>query len=133
MPSSACIKTLLASPAYREIHDRPLAERVAKLSDPALRQRILEEVAVVEDRGGRGRGMLVRWERMFELGDPPDYEPAAEMSVAARARREGRAPAELAYDLLLGDEGRAFLYLPLLNYSDGSLDVVREMLMHEHT
>src|SRR4051794_6102993 len=129
----ATLNPLLASPAYREIHDRPLAERVAKLSDPGLRQRILEEVAQVEDRGGRGRGMLVRWERMFELGDPPNYEPAAEMSVAARAAREGRSAAELAYDLLLGDEGRAFLYLPILNYTDGSLDVVREIIMHEHT
>ena len=40
----------------------------------------------------------------------------------------GCEPAELAYDILLGDGGTALLYLPLLNYRHGSLDAVRPAL-----
>ena len=56
----------------------------------------------------------------------------------ATASRPGRAvkaatPLDLAYDLLLRDGGRSFLYLPFLNYADGNLDAVGEMLAHPNT
>ena len=113
-------------PSYREIAALPLAERVRAMGDPAFRARILAELA---ERGG---GLIGRFDRMFQLGDPPDYEPDASTSVEARAAREGRDPAELAYDLLLGDEGREFLYFPLFNWIDGSLDAVGRMLRDEN-
>ena len=112
--------------AYREIAARPLAERVRAMRDPAFRAVVLAELAE------HGRGLIGRFDRMFELGDPPDYEPDPSASVAARAGREGREPADLAYDLLLADEGRAFLYFPLFNWIDGSLDAVGRMLRDEH-
>jgi len=70
---------------------------------------------------------------MYELGDPPNYEPDPASSIARRAEREGREPVDSAYDMLLGDKGRAFIYLPSLNYADGNLDAVGEMLAHAHT
>jgi len=36
----------------------------------------------------------------------------------------------VAYDLLLEREGRELLYFPLLNYSDGDFEPIREMLLH---
>ena len=66
------------------------------------------------------------WDKMFPLGDPPDYEPAPEESVAARAAREGRSPEEVVYDMLLERDGHAILYRPIINYADGTLDAVRD-------
>jgi len=113
--------------SYRALDGLPLDELVAHLADPGVRVLILSEyVARNTDKADR----MVRLERVFELGDPPVYEPYPADSIAARAAREGRAPEELLYDLLLGDGGRALLYLPVLNYFDGNLDAAAEMLAH---
>ena len=82
--------------------------------------------------GGRER-RVDRWDRMFPFGDPPDYEPKPESSIAARAAREGRTPEEVAYDLLLQRDGREMLYLPVTNFAAGNLDVVREMIAAPNT
>ena len=116
---------------YREIAHQPLAERVALLRQPALRARVLAEYAQA------ARDPLVpragQFNRIFSFGDPPDYEPPPERSVAAIARQRGQAPADTAYDLMLEDEGRAFLFAPFANYADGHLDACHEMLAHPHT
>jgi N-acyl-D-aspartate/D-glutamate deacylase len=88
---------------------------------------------VAADADARSGGLLRAFGRMFELGDPPDYEPDPSASIAARAAREGRDPLEIAYDLLLEDGGRAMLYLPMLNWADGNLDATGEMLTHPDT
>ncbi len=118
----------LGNPVYREIATRPLDERVAMLRDPVFRDR----VKAAHD-ADKGRQLLADFDRMFPLGDPPDYEPAPESSVAQRAARDGRDPFDLAYDLLLADEGHAFLYAPFLNYADGNLDAAGELLAHPNT
>ena len=119
----------MARPSYQRIAHLPFAGRVAALRDPAFRARLLAEAS----EGGRAARRAERWERVFPLGDPPDYEPPPEHSVAARAAREGRPPEEIAYDLLLEHDGRAILYLPVTNYSAGNLDVVREMIADPNT
>ncbi len=123
----------LNRPAYAEIAELPLARRVARLRDPEVRRRILGPERV--DQGGFG-GLLDHpgiFAKLFPLGDPPDYEPGPEKCIAAIAAREGRAAEEVLYDYLLRDEGRELLLLPFFNYSNGSLDPMREMILSPDT
>ncbi|HEX6568258.1 MAG TPA: amidohydrolase family protein, partial [Acidimicrobiales bacterium] len=111
--------------AYARLADLPLAERMARLRTPEVRSAILDE-AVAD--AGVAAFLADAWARMFPLGDPPDYEPPPERSVAALAARQGRRPDEVAYDLLLEQDGRALLYMPLDGYGHGDFRVLHELL-----
>ncbi len=124
---------LLTNSAYRDIAALPLAERVAVMHDPTFKEKVLAADASQRADSKLGGRLIQAFQRMFELGDPPDYEPDRSSSIAARAEREGRSPLDLAYDVMLRDGGRSFLYLPSLNYADGNLDAVGEMLAHPNT
>ncbi len=105
------------TPTYKSIAHLPLPERVVEMRRPEIRARIVSENP---DAALLPLTTLARmWDVMFELGDPPNYEPAPETSIAARALREGRAPEELAYELLLKDDGRGQLLVAISNYVDG--------------
>ncbi|MEI9888585.1 MAG: amidohydrolase family protein [Rhizomicrobium sp.] len=124
------INPFIAHAAFQPIKDKPLAEKVAALRDPHLRARLLEESAAREKAHPLARGIMA-FERMFPLGDPPNYEPPRESSIAALAARSGRPPAEIAYDLILADEGKAFLFAPFANYAEFNLDHCGEMIAHQ--
>ncbi|HEY2427359.1 MAG TPA: amidohydrolase family protein, partial [Acidimicrobiales bacterium] len=123
----ATLNPLSRCASYAPLAGLDVAVQARRLADPTLRRRILAEYA--ESR----RRIADSLDRVFVLGDPPEYEPDPGTSVAATAAGLGRDPYDLFYDLLLEDEGRALLYLPIFNYADGNLDVVGEMLAHPHT
>ncbi|MBV8920230.1 N-acyl-D-amino-acid deacylase family protein [Bradyrhizobium sp.] len=112
-------------PSYRAIAHLPLAERLARLRQAEVRAAILSEAPSATDDPLFFRP---NYDKMYLLGDPPDYEQPPEQALGARARRERRRPEDLAYDAMLSDEGRGMLYVPFLNYADGNLDATREML-----
>ena len=115
--------------AYRERAQLPLGELVAELRRPEVRRAILDEQP--EQQGYGGNAFIhLGLDRMFPLGKPPDYEPALDESVAARARHDGRDAWEFFYELLLQRDGRELLMRPLLGYSDFSHEPIREMLLH---
>ena len=115
--------------SWGEVAHLPFASRIAALWDPSLRARLLGEAP--------GEPVLAnwlrRWDRIFPLGDPPDYEPSPERSIGAEARRLAVDPASLAYDRLLENNGRTILYRPLSNFANGTLETVREMMAHPNT
>jgi N-acyl-D-aspartate/D-glutamate deacylase len=121
----------IAHPSYRALAERPLAERVARLREPAFRAALLAEEPRTHDR--IARALMSHWAGIFPLGDPPDYEPPASLSVAATAAREGRRPEEVALDWLLEREGRQLLFAPLANYVDCDFEAIREMMLHPRT
>ena len=126
----ATLNPFMLAPAWAELRDLRAAERTARLRRPEVRRALLDDMAV--DRHGSliGSRLIDKFDLMYPLGDPPDYEPHPSASVAAMARREGRSPAEVAYDLMLADDGRGLLYLPALNFVNGSLDAVGEQVAH---
>ncbi|MEQ8349020.1 MAG: amidohydrolase family protein [Sneathiellaceae bacterium] len=121
----------ISHPSYQAIKDLPLAERVAAMRDPDFRARLLAE------EPGRlpslVRHILTRFDKQFRLGNPPDYEPRPEDSIAHQAAAQGRDPQAMVYDILLEDEGREFIYVPLFNYAQFDLEPAREMMLHPHT
>jgi N-acyl-D-amino-acid deacylase len=115
-------------PSYDALAHLPLAERVAELRTPARKKQILGERArSTSDFIDRMRS---QFDRMYVLGDPVDYEPGPDKSIATMAKADGVDLESKFYDLLLGDEGRALLLYPVLNYSHGNADATYEMMQH---
>ena len=130
------LNPFMFNPVWREIAALTPAEQARVMADPDFRARVLAAQAEMTGKKGSsvlGGRLVEKYQLMYELGDPPDYEPGPGDSLAARAAREGRDGAELAYDICMADEGRSFIYLPSLNYAAGNLDAVGEMLAHPHT
>lgn len=123
----------LRRPSYRAIADLPLERRIVELRKPEVRAAILAEEdgetdgSLIEGLSGLASAML---DRVFVLGEPPDYEPTPDRSVASIAAVAGTDPFAVAYDAFCEEEGRALLMLPLFNYVDGNHDVIREQLTH---
>lgn len=105
-------------------------ERVAKLRDPHVRAEILSDSPAVKEE--QTLRMVADFQNHFALGDPPDYEPAAETSILERAKRAGTTPEAIAYDTLLERGGRALIYNPLA-YKGFSFDAIRPQLTNPIT
>ena len=124
---STTLNPLLMRPSYMALAKLPLAERVAKLHEPATKAKILAEEPMPAFE--RMKRLIGDFDRIWLLNDPPDYEPAPEDAIGPRARRLGRAPLDLAYDLLLENLGKQLLFTPFANYSQFNLDCCREMIL----
>jgi N-acyl-D-aspartate/D-glutamate deacylase len=117
------------TPSYQALAVLPLNERIAALRQEDVRARILAEPIDPDPANVLGR--LVRdFEHMFLLGDPPNYEPLPETSIAALAARRRVSPEALVYDLMLERDGRNTLYVTLSNYVHGSLETSLAMMRH---
>ena len=115
-------------PTMKALSDRPLAERVAELRKPEVRAALLAEDPATANRVAVT--LMSRWDQMFRLGDPPDYEPPADASIAAEAARQGVPPQAVALDWLLERDGEAFLFAPLASYVDHDHEAILAMLDH---
>ena len=117
---------------YKDIWQRPLAERVATLRDPEFQARLFAEEPAPNDPFASAS--LTAWAGMYPLGaESPDYEPTPDRTVAAIAAAQGRDAKAVALDHLLSNDGAGILYLPFLSYGYGSLDASYEMLRHRDT
>ncbi len=117
-------------PSFQAIADLPLAERIARMRMPELRARLLAE----EDPNTMGVSLLFNsptfWEGTYVAGEPINHMPDRSQCVAEMAKKEGRSPREVAYDLFLEKGGRAFLMYCVTNYAEANPDACFEGVRH---
>ena len=113
------------------------AEKAERMRDPELRARLIAETKAELDAIREVMPVVAQametYDRTFPLGDPVDYEPGYEQSIAGIAEATGRAPLEVYYDALLERDGDAIVIMTLLNYSYGNGDALHEMLASPST
>ncbi len=119
----------MGHPTYKsEIHRLSLEEKVARMKDPATREKILSEESGIKSAMLGSMEQLMS--RVFPLGENPNYEPDYEDSVAGIAESTGRQPLEVMYDLLVAQDGKELFYQPLGGYSNYNLEAQRAVMLH---
>ena len=123
---------LLFHPAYAEVADLPMPERLAALHQPERRRRIIEDVP--DDGGFFARQVLDKLDRVWLVdGANIDYEPTPATAVVALAAQRGVAPMQVVLDQVTTHDGNGMLYAPLFNYTYGDLSMTHEATLHPHT
>ena len=122
-------------PAWAEIDALSWDEKLKHLKDPAFRQRMISEPNQIpeSDIADLYRVIAGGWPVQFQMDPDFNYEPGANESIAARAAAAGVSGEEYAYDLLMKDEGKGFIYFPVLNYRDGNLNFLEELQLADDT
>ncbi len=120
-------------PSYAPLKDLPHAEKMQALRNPDVRRRLLAE----EDPNTAGMSILYQqastWQMTYPMGQPLNYFPDGANNVAAIAVQRDCDPREVVYDLLLEDDGRAFLMYAIAGYAEQSRDPLYAMLTHPLT
>ncbi|RED16591.1 N-acyl-D-amino-acid deacylase family protein [Parasphingopyxis lamellibrachiae] len=122
-------------PSWQPLEDMPWEEALEKLKDPAFKAKLLAEESVYPESDLLELLMIVAngWGMFFEMDEDFDYEPPQDATILARAGAAGTEPAEYAYDLLMKDDGKGFIYFPILNYAEGNLDFLEPLQHAEDT
>ena len=122
-------------PAWEEIAAMSWDEQLANLKDPAFRKRMIEEDSVYPESDVIELLKVVTggWFLQFEMDADFNYEPTQAESILARAAAAGVSGADYAYDLLMKDDGKGFIYFPILNYADGNLNFLESLQVSDDT
>lgn len=133
------LNMFVAKPSYRAIKHLPHDQLIAELRKPEVREKILTEpfikVSEIDKTAPPQIDQAVSAldfvsARMYELGDPPNYEPRPEDSVYARAKARGVPVLEEILDTMLKYDGEGLIYFPIFNYMSGNLDTTAKMIAH---
>ena len=126
------VHPLLFHPAYAEVAHLPMPERLQALAEPERRRRIIQEIP--QDGGLFRSVVLDKLARIYPVdGVNINYEPSAEMSVAAIAATQGIPPLQLILDQLTSHDGNGMIYAPFFNYTYGDLSMTYEATQHPRT
>jgi N-acyl-D-aspartate/D-glutamate deacylase len=104
------------------------SRRLQQLRDPAVRQGILDEP--LPQLGDAFMDTIISgYDKLYVLGDPPNYEPAPEDSIASRAAAAGITPQQFCYDAMMENDGKNLIYFPCFGY--GANDLSRQVTLLE--
>ncbi len=126
----ASLNVFSPSREMRSLSSLSLDAKVLALRDPARRVRILasHEALTTGADAFAGNQFYGRFDDMFILEDPVDYDLANLKSLGAIARDLGMDPREYAYDVQLTNDGRQLIYAALFNFVDRDLVAIRELI-----
>jgi N-acyl-D-aspartate/D-glutamate deacylase len=124
--TTVCLFDVVPEFAALKARRLPWPQLKAEVTDPRFRALVTD----FQPDEMTAKRLADAFAKTFVLGDPPDYEPGYEKSIAGIAEATGRAPLDVAYDAMLEADGEGLLYVPILSYSNGNLDHVGEMLNH---
>ena len=103
-------------------------ERLAELQKPELRAALLaEDLPLMGD--DFMDTIIGGYDKLYPLGNPPNYEPGPEDSIASRATEAGVSPQEYCYDLMMQNNGKTVVYFPCFGY--GANDLSRQVALLE--
>jgi N-acyl-D-amino-acid deacylase len=125
----------MAHPLWQQIVNLTWPDKLARLRDPAVRAQLTDmnflQGAAKHDQ--RLAYLTQSFHKMYALGTQPNYEPAQENSVASIAKRDGLSPLEVAYDMLMANDGKGIVYFPSFNYAYNDLSQLHTQLQHPRT
>jgi N-acyl-D-amino-acid deacylase len=126
----------MRKPTYLKIAHLPLAERVAEMAKPEVRDAIMSESSIRPEASGSMENVYGLFTRaaplLYPLSNPVDYEPGIGETLGAQAKALGKEPLDHLYDFLLEDGGTRFGSLSTADIP-ARMDVLREMLLNPHT
>ncbi len=125
----------MAHPLWQSLAPLSWEQKLARLRDPAVRAQLTDDSAMrkAAEFDSRLAYLTQSFHKMYALGAEPDYEPAQEHSIAAIAQRENRSPLQIAYDMLMAQDGKGIIYFPSFNYAYNDLSQLHTQLQHPRT
>ena len=126
---------LMRRPTYRRLEESStLDELYAALRRPEVKAAILAEADLPRDPHRQFEALTettpYMFNRLFPLGDDPDYEQTEDRSVAGIAAAAGADPWEVLYDHLAAG---TWLLGAFTNYAEASGEPLRAMIEHPDT
>ncbi|MSO77726.1 MAG: D-aminoacylase [Alphaproteobacteria bacterium] len=117
--------------SYCTIAKLSIADRVQRMRDPEFRRQLLADDP--KEFSTFPLFHRMSYDQMFRFGHPPNYTPKREDAISAIAGREGHTPQEVAYDIMLENEGHGFIYAPIVNYGRFDLSISETQLADRNT
>ena len=140
------VNPFMQFPAYKEIADLPMDQKLEILKDPTFKQKLLSQepdfeseirARLADNPSNKSREEIAQdvalpttltsnYKTQFILGTPPNYEPKEEDSIAAIASKKNISELEVMYDEMLQNQGTNLIYAAFTPYEKYKLDFVEQ-------